>query len=334
MVEGKPASSSKSEQELNTPLSDPTSADTIEASKNNDLDDTLARMAAEKSSAQKEEQAALFISGSDEFQKIFHSADESGGSAPWVLTFADLMSLLLCFFILLFAMAKLDVKKFAAVAHSLSGALGGGKVIYIRESGPAGVDLQNPSFMKESQQRIETEYYAAELCKDLEEEIKQQKLKVEDVGQVITIHILQNGSFVPASATLNPAFLATAKKIRDALVDIPGNLTVAGHTDNQPIATDRFLSNWELSGARAFAVINELLKDGVLPSNRFVLTGHADTHPRAPNDSEENREKNRRVEIVIDQRSQTGEELASYEFLRQNLSPEVLRGNIEVQSNR
>ncbi|MBU0680694.1 MAG: OmpA family protein [Proteobacteria bacterium] len=334
MGEGKPASSSKDAQELHIPLADPMSVDSAEAPKNADLDATLARMAAEKSSAQKEEQAALFISGSDEFQKISRGTDESSGSAPWVLTFADLMSLLLCFFILLFAMAELDVKKFTAVAQSLSGALGGGKVIYIRESGSTGMDLQNPSFMKESQQRMETEYYAAELRKDLDEEIKQQKLKVEDVGQVITIHILQHGSFEPASATLNPAFLVTAKKIRDALVNIPGNLTVAGHTDNQPIATDRFLSNWELSGARAFSVINELLKDEVLPATRFVLTGHADTHPRAPNDSEENREKNRRVEIIIDQRSQTGEEQASYEFLRQNLSPEVIRGNIEVQSNR
>ncbi len=304
------------------------------SSKDAQLDANLAKMADDKARADKEQEANLFISGSDEFHKLSHLPPESTGSAPWVLTFADLMSLLLCFFILLFAMAELDVKKFSQVAQALAGALGGGKVIYISESGSTASNVRSSAFIKESPERIETEYYAAELRKELSDEIKQQKLKVEDVGQIITIHILQNGSFGPASSDLNPAFLPTARKIRDALVDIPGNLTVSGHTDNDPISTDRFLSNWELSGARAFSVIHELLKGGVLPPERFVLTGHADTHPRGPNDTEENRAKNRRVEIIIDQRSQTGEKQASYEFLRQNLSPEVIRGNIEVQSTR
>ncbi len=321
-------------QEESTPPPDQNGSAGDKAKKTKELDDALALMAKEKAIAANEEQAAYFISGSDEFHKLAHLPDDRSGSASWVLTFADLMSLLLCFFILLFAMAELDVKKFTEVAQALAGALGGGKVIYIREAGSMAADMQNPAFIKESQKRIETEYYAAELRKELDEEIKQQLLKVEDVGQIITIHILQHGSFEPASATLNPAFLPTAKKIRDALVDIPGNLTVAGHTDNHPIATDRFLSNWELSGARAFSVIHELLKGGVLPAKRFVLTGHADTQPRAANNSEVNRAKNRRVEIIIDQRSKIGEEQASYDFLRQNLSPEVLRGNIEVQTSR
>lgn len=330
----KAADISQSGQEVgDTPLDQQAGA-AAKAKNNTDLDDRLAMIAAEQSRVHKEEQAALFISGSDEFHKLSQVPEAQGGSAPWVLTFADLMSLLLCFFILLFAMAELDVKKFSEVAQALAGALGGGKVIYIREDGSTTADLQRSVFVKESQQRIETEYYAAQLRKELDEDIKQQKLLVVDEGQIITIHILQHGSFGPGQATLNPAFLPTAKKIREALINIPGNITVAGHTDNHPISTDRFLSNWELSGARAFSVIHELLKDDVLPAKRFVLTGHADTHPRLANNSEENRAKNRRVEIIIDQRSQTGEEQASYEFLRQNLSLEVLRGNIEVQSNR
>ena len=334
MDEEKSVESTQPTKAVDDPSSNSKNEKAAKDAKIADLDAALAKMAAEKAVSQSEEDAALFISGSSDFEKIAHIKNETSGSAPWVLTFADLMSLLLCFFILLFAMAELDVKKFSAVAQALAGALGGGKVIYISENGSTAADIQNPAFIKESQARIETEYYAAELRKELSDEIKQKKLKVEDVGQIITIHILQHGSFGPASATLDPAFLPTAKKIRDALVDIPGNLTVAGHTDNQPIVTGRFLSNWELSGARAFSVIHELLKDGVLPANRFVLTGHAATQPRAANDTDANREKNRRVEIIIDQRSQTGEEQASYEFLRQNLSSEVVRGDIEVQSTR
>lgn len=335
MAEDKASGSSQPEHEA-PPLHSVDNGNGGDRAKNKkiqELDTTLAKIAAEKSITQQEEDAALFLSDSAEFYKFPRPADEGGGggSAPWVLTFADLMSLLLCFFILLFAMADLDVKKFTAVAQALAGALGGGKIIYISEKG---AEIQNPAFISKSQNRIETEYYAAELRQKLADEIKQKKLLIEDVGQIITIQILQHGSFEEGSATLNPAFLPTAKKIRDALVNIPGDLTVAGHTDTIPISTDRFLSNWELSGSRAFSVIHQLLKDGILAPKRFVLCGYADTHPRAPNDTEKNRMKNRRVEIIIDQRSETGEEQKSYEFLRQNLSPEVLRGSIEVQTNQ
>jgi chemotaxis protein MotB len=304
------------------------------AAKNAALDASLARLAAEQSMADTEARADLFLAGSDEFEKMARPVTESEGSAPWVLTFADLMSLLLCFFILLFAMAELDVKKFSEVAQALAGALGGGKVIYIKDPGTLAGQAATAAFLPEAKQHIDTEYYAAQLCKKLDEEIKQQQLRVEEEGQIITIHILQNGSFEPGSAVLDPAFLATAQKIRDALVEVPGHLTVAGHTDNLPLVGGRFLSNWELSGARAFAVIHELLKDGVLPAQRFVLAGHADTRPRVGNDTEANREKNRRVEIIIDQRHKGDDEGGSYEFLRRDLGPEILGGGIEIQTAR
>lgn len=278
--------------------------------------------------------ADLFVSGSPEYAELNRVPDEEVSTAPWLLTFADLMSLLLCFFILLFAMAELDVKKFSQVAQALAGALGGGKVIYIQESGALADRAESTAFISRSESRMATEYYAAQLRQKLAEEIREGKLSVVDTGQIITIHILQNGSFAAGSATLDPAFLPTAGKIRDALVDIPGRLTVAGHTDSSPIVNGRFLSNWELSGARAFSVIHELLKGDVLAPERCVLTGHADTRPQAANGSTAQRQKNRRVEIIIDQRSHAGEEQASYEFLRRNLSSELMRGNIEVQGSR
>ncbi|PLX46870.1 MAG: type VI secretion system protein TssL [Desulfobulbaceae bacterium] len=290
--------------------------------------------AAEEASPGKVAAADLFVSGSPEYAELNRLPDEEGATAPWLLTFADLMSLLLCFFILLFAMAELDVKKFSQVAQALAGALGGGKVIYIQESGALADRAESMAFINRSESRMATEYYAAQLRQELADEIREGKLRVVDEGQIITIHILQHGSFAAGSASLDPAFLPTAGKIRDALVDIPGRLTVAGHTDSTPIVNGRFISNWELSGARAFSVIHELLKGEVLAPERFVLTGHADTRPRTANGSTAERHRNRRVEIIIDQRSHAGEEQASYEFLRRNLSSELMRGNVEVQSSR
>lgn len=228
--------------------------------------------------------------------------DLSEKKANWIVSFADLMTLLLCFFILLFASSRLDLEKFRLVAESMSGALGGKTVIYIPVPAEEAPRMVSPEETDMTTRLRRTLTNANQLRATLAPEIRQKQLDVEVSDQLITIQILQNGSFTTGSATLDPNFLPTAKKIRDALVDVPGDITVAGHTDNQPISGGAFRSNWELSGARAFSVMHELLKDNVLPNNRFVLKGYGDTQPRFPNTSQANREKNRRVEIVIDQR--------------------------------
>ena len=90
-------------------------------------------------------------------------------------------------------------------------------------------------------------------------------------------------------------------KVREALVDTEGQITVSGHTDNLPIYTDRFRSNWELSSARAVSVAHELLIDGDIDAQRFLVVGHADTKPLVDNETPENRARNRRVEIELRQ---------------------------------
>ncbi len=89
--------------------------------------------------------------------------------------------------------------------------------------------------------------------------------------------------------------------LRGALADIEGRISVEGHTDNIPIASARFISNWELSASRALTVTHELVKGEKLDGTRFMVVGHADTRPFKPNTSAENRAYNRRVEIIIRQ---------------------------------
>jgi chemotaxis protein MotB len=91
------------------------------------------------------------------------------------------------------------------------------------------------------------------------------------------------------------------QKVRDVLASKPGTILIQGHSDDIPINTQRYRSNWELSAARAVSVAHELMKEQKIPSNRFEISGKAETLPLAPNNTNENRARNRRVEIIIQQ---------------------------------
>ena len=106
-------------------------------------------------------------------------------------------------------------------------------------------------------------------------------------------------------------------KIRAAISDVEGNIAIEGHTDNIPITTLQFRSNWDLSASRALSVAHELLKFDELEDSRFLVVGHADIKPYLDNDTPENRAANRRVEIII----------------RQNLDAETSASLNEIQQS-
>jgi len=257
------------------------------------------------------------------------SSAEPEESNTWVITYADLMTLLMTFFVLLFSVSQIDVEKFQNIAQSLAAALGSGKeIIFVKESAAPDDSLRK--------KQTNTAYYAEMLREELQEEVDEGVLEIDHKGQIITIQILQNGSFQKGKAVLNRGFFKSLIKIQKALVNLPGTLTVAGHTDNIPIETARFRSNWELSAARAYTVMHELLKNDILPDERFLLMGHAETKSRVPNDSEANRAKNRRVEIIIDQRDQqlSASKSSSNDIniLQSNLNQEIDQGSIFIDN--
>jgi len=142
------------------------------------------------------------------------------------------------------------------------------------------------------------------IIKALRNEVLAGLLEVLTKSNVIVIRILDKGSFPSASDELRPGFYKALMKIKKALAEVPGAITVAGHTDNIPISTHQFRSNWELSTARAVTVTQELLKDGWLNPKRFVVAGYGDSRPLIENDTPVHRSRNRRVEIVIMQSNQ------------------------------
>ncbi|MCG7957025.1 MAG: OmpA family protein, partial [Candidatus Thiodiazotropha endolucinida] len=124
-------------------------------------------------------------------------------------------------------------------------------------------------------------------------------IDVETESTNIIIRIQEKGSFPSGRANLNPDFFEVISKITEVIATTPGKIIVAGHTDNIPISTRRFRSNWELSSARAVTVVHAMLSNASIEEDRFLIQGYADSQPLVDNETAENRAQNRRVELVI-----------------------------------
>ncbi len=255
------------------------------------------------------------------------------GLPPWLATFADLMSLLMCFFVLLLSFAEVDAIRFKKMAESMRDAFGVqreipaneivmGTSVIKQEFTPA--TITEPSPLDEIRQQTtdveaqklkvdeavknavaeqiqkEVEEQAEELEYALWQEILDGLVSVETEGKKIIVRIREKGSFSSGSAELNSGFLDVMNRIGDAVVKSPGKVVVAGHSDDVPISTKRFRSNWELSSARAVTVVHALLQNPDIEATRVLVEGHADSHPLVPNDSSENRAINRRVELILE----------------------------------
>lgn len=269
----------------------------------------------------------------------FAEEESPPGSPAWMATFADLMSLLMCFFVLLLSFSEMDAQKYKLVAGSMKNAFGvqievlanqnpSGSVELIERMQQQGLEsdskegqrtelleyvekleLETDSIEREKAElREEIEELELETAEDienleekLEEEIQGGYIELESEFRSITIRIKEKGSFDSGSANLQEEFIPVMTKLQDVLIDINGKITVEGHTDNIDISTPRFASNWDLSSARALSVGHELLRGDLLDSNRFVISGYADTVPFGSNDTAEGRASNRRVEINIRQ---------------------------------
>ena len=265
------------------------------------------------------------------------------GLPPWMATFADMMSLLMCFFVLLLSFATIDAVRFKKMAESMKDAFG------VQREIPAAEIVKGISVIKQewspsvSEQAVITEIRQetseseqehlkmrdgdadqsqdvdraaalqaakAALDKDLAEQLAelQASLEREIEGGLVTlerkegriiVRIHEKGSFPSGSASLDPDFHEVMARISDVLASRPGKILVAGHTDDIPISTGRFRSNWELSSARAVTVLHSLLRNPGIAEDRVLVQGLADTEPLVANDSPQNRAKNRRVELIL-----------------------------------
>jgi len=252
--------------------------------------------------------------------------EESAGVPAWVMTFADLMTLLMCFFVLLLAFSEMDAAKFKQLSGSMKDAFGVQAEIEVRTI-PKGTSVVAQEFSpgrpdptalpqvrqftvdsnkntldaleREAREIEKARKHAERLRLALQDELKKGDVSIQTEGMKVIIHIMENASFDSGLADLRPAFLPALQKIADLIDNNSGEITISGHTDNVPISNERFRSNWDLSTSRAVSVAHRLLQVSEVTPDNIMVTGHADTRPRAANDSDENRAKNRRVDIAI-----------------------------------
>jgi len=284
------------------------------------------------------------------------------GAPMWLATYADLMSLLMCFFVLLLAFSEMDVMKFKQIAGSMKYAFGVQNKVEVKDipkgtsvialefrpgrPDPTPIEIINQQTNEMTQPTIE--YQAGEednsggiqkqsgkqrggnaaataqqdaesvnkgaasaqenvndqvkkMAEKLNEEIVDGAIEIESLGQQIIIRIREKGSFTSGSGFLQPKFKPIIHSIGQLLKEVPGMITVSGHTDGADINNELYSSNWALSSQRAVAVADELLRVSGFDGSRMKVVGEASYRPLVPNNSTKNRARNRRVEIAIEQ---------------------------------
>ncbi|MBQ0748303.1 MAG: OmpA family protein [Marinobacter sp.] len=239
----------------------------------------------------------------------------------WIVTFADLATLLLTFFILLLSFAEMDIEKYRAMANSMSVAFGsanvlsdniGGSPVTLVESDtvslpePTDSQAREPEFIDERAPDTATTVIsggvidlASRMIGELENEVASGALSVNYDKNKVVIRFSEEATFRSGEASIKPEMIPIIERVVGVLAGCTGDVLVSGYTDDRPISSSRYRSNWDLSAARAVSVVHELVMSQQVPAERVVAAGRAETNALAPNDTAENRALNRRVEIAI-----------------------------------
>lgn len=228
------------------------------------------------------------------------------GAPAWMVTFGDLMALLATFFILLLSFSKIDAQQYKNIAGSMERAFGVQWIKEMAESrsrGESPLREQDKSLIKPLDKPVPPPDPLTKLQRRVQERLQPQLdqglLEVRRREGELIISFRHEAAFESGSEILVPRFRPIIDRIAGLLAQTEGQIVVAGHTDDVPIMTPRFRSNWDLSTARAVSVVHQLLEKGRLPAGRLIAQGHAASRPLAPNDDAAGRAKNRRVEIRI-----------------------------------
>lgn len=223
-----------------------------------------------------------------EKQKTLQLREEHGESdeGVWFISLADMMSLLMTFFILLYSMSALDTSKYTAAVQSITSALG------VQGSGAAGGG-GGAAAEQVSWQKLSEDIRTA-----VSQENLQQSMEVTQEKRGIILYANGGVFFESGTATLDGGFRPFLFRMADLLKRVPYKVLVEGHTDDVPISPLQFPSNWELSSSRASSVVRFFIEETGLPPERFSAVGYASYKPRF-GATPENRARNRRVEIII-----------------------------------
>jgi chemotaxis protein MotB len=216
------------------------------------------------------------------------------GLDDWVMTYGDMMSLLLTFFVLIVSFSSMQETKFEQAVSSLHEAFG------VLKSAESVLEFDTPIVPNHEPQEEEAEflYEVRSIEKMLLENGLDKQVEVQVTGDGVLVRMNSEFAFNTGGATLQKEPKAVLNQLASFFKKFPYRIRVEGHTDSVPINSAKFPSNWELSAARAVAVARYFQGMG-LPPEKIAATGLGEFHPIGDNDSAKGREKNRRVEIFL-----------------------------------
>ena len=242
------------------------------------------------------------------------------GLAEWMGTYGDMVTLLLCFFVLMFATSSVDAEKFKQVAASFSKST----LVVINPEQAAGMMdalgnglVSMPEVKGDSDREYEQQQEGAEELSKMAENFKtyfaqnnlEDKIEIEQNDRYITLNFKDGILFDSGKSEIKQQAVSVLGMVADELLKYPENdIKIEGHTDNMPINTERFPNNWYLSAARAISVATYFTDVKNFDPARISTEGYGEHRPKVPNDTAENRSVNRRVEIKIISKYYSNEE--------------------------
>jgi len=246
---------------------------------------------------------------------------EPSNHERWLVSYADFITLLFACFVVMFAASNSDQKKAGQVAKAVQDAFKrmavftpAGKVVPLYDSGGlpsdgntaigttyAGFDATQliNSARPGDGGKVRLNDVKAQLQTILKNEISNRNIHLSEDSRGLTISLAEAGFFDPGSAVIDTKALPAVDSIAAILQPLASSIRVEGHTDNTPIHTPQFPSNWELSTARATFLLQYLISNGKISPRRLSAVGYGEYHPVAPNNTSEGRAANRRVDIVV-----------------------------------
>lgn len=234
--------------------------------------------------------------------------DESQSQQNWLLTYSDVITLVLCMFVMLYSFSTIDAQKFEQLVNSLnqtlSGVLDGGKIISPDPRDDLPIDVEDPA---DNDQDKQDEFDKEE--KNLEETLKKISELIVEHGledfvfigmetKGIEIRFSDGVFFDSGSALIKPSATELLNKLSLILMELENEILVEGHTDNRPMNSPQFPSNWELSTGRSISVVKYFINRGIEPS-RVGALGFGEYRPIDTNSTPEGRQANRRVNIIV-----------------------------------
>lgn len=232
--------------------------------------------------------------------------EEQENSERWLLSYADFITLLMVFFIIMYSMSAMNEAKFQALAQSLSSVFQGGASILNSGSGtldgqPPSDDLPSAAPQDDSANQAEQDVLMV-IDKQLQQYLTDAGLQdsvvltIDDRGLVVSLG--DAATFDSGSAEIKASFVPQLLKIAEILNGVDNYIRIEGHTDNVP-ETGKYKSNWELSTARATSLVQLFIQNSAIPPAKLSAVGYGEYRPVAVNDTAEGRAKNRRVDIVV-----------------------------------